>query len=282
MKTLIRKIYNSGTSFRRREEAIVPPELSKAVRFPYGAFRFSVKTVLGASYEIEASTNLKVWQVIDSDIAQAEEFEYVDTDAPNYSFRFYRMRAGASLSTAVLGYATMTLPPGYSMIANPFDTRMNDVANLFKDMPDGTKLNKFDSQSYQLKENGVKDGRWANPHEKLSPGEGGILFNPASDYRPLSFVGNVLEGQLSLPIPGGFSVRSSMVPLPGRLDTDLDFPIAEGDSIHLYDRDRQKYVVYPYDPKQWESNPPLVNVGESFWVAKTSPGNWSRTVSLPA
>jgi hypothetical protein len=66
------------------------------------------------------------------------------------------------------------------------------------------------------------------------------------------------------------------------LHVDLGFPIAEGDVIHLFDRDRQEYVLHPYDAEKWASNPPLINVAESFWVAKTSPGNWAMTVSPTA
>ncbi|MDB6111948.1 MAG: hypothetical protein JWR69_3698, partial [Pedosphaera sp.] len=44
--------------------------------------------------------------------------------------------------------------------------------------------------------------------------------------------------------------------------------------------DQQKYVLYPYDSQTWAANPPLVGVAESFWIAKSSPDNW--TVEIPA
>jgi hypothetical protein len=168
------------------------------------------------------------------------------------------------------------------MIANPFDAPSNAVGELFKELPEGATLNKFDTRFFRLNENSFKNGKWTNPSETLVPGEGAILFNPTSDYKPLSFVGDLMQGQLSLPIPGGFSIRSSLVPQPGRIHADLGFPIAEGDVIHLFDRDRQKYVLYPYDPAKWASNPPILSVGEAFWVAKTLPGNWVRSFSLNA
>src|SRR5947208_2878694 len=93
-------------------------------------------------------------------------------------------------------------------------------------------------------------------------------------------VGEVQQGDLSLPIPAGFSVRSSIVPLPGQLDSDLVFPAAEDDVVHLYDRDRQKYVVYSFNSGKWSPEPPILGVGESFWVGKTFAGNWSRTLLL--
>ncbi len=57
---------------------------------------------------------------------------------------------------------------------------------------------------------------------------------------------------------------------------DLHFPIADGDVIHIFDRDGQKYVLHLYEGGKWTSGPPILSVGESFWVAKTEPGNWIR------
>jgi len=78
----------------------------------------------------------------------------------------------------------------------------------------------------------------------------------------------------------GFSMRSSPVPQPGRLHLDLGFPISDGDVIHLFDRDQQKYVLYPFSAAAWASNPPILGVGESFWVAKESAKNWIRSFSV--
>jgi hypothetical protein len=65
-----------------------------------------------------------------------------------------------------------------------------------------------------------------------------------------------------------------MVPQSGRLHLDLGFPIAADDVIHLFDRDTQKYVIMEYDEARWNDNPPVVGIGESFWVGKNVAGNW--------
>src|SRR5258705_13475616 len=48
-------------------------------------------------------------------------------------------------------------------------------------------------------------------------------------------------------IRNAFSLRSAMVPKHGRLDEDLQFPIRDGEVVHLFDSDRQKYVPYPFE-----------------------------------
>ena len=278
IRSLIQKLKGAGRSGRTNPLA-APPTLSGATRFPYGPFRFKTRLGKGNAYIIEASTDFKTWTPVSKGISSAEEFEYVDSDASKFGHRFYRVLAGELLSNNVIGYAAVALPPGFSMIGNPLVSPENTVGKLFKDWPEGTSLNKFDTRLFRLAENTVKAKQWTNPSERLMPGEGAIFFNPTSDYKSHSFVGEVAQGQLSIPIPAGFSVRSSLVPLPGSLE-ELGFPITNGDVIHLFDRDRQKYVLHPYEDDKWQAGPPVVSVGEAFWVAKTEPGNWTRNLRI--
>jgi hypothetical protein len=202
--------------------------------------------------------------------------ECVDSEAFKFGHRFYRLQIGDSFSANVIGYASVSLPPGFSIIANPFESP-NTVADTFKDWPDNTTLNKFDARQFRLVENAVKEGKWINPSERLVPGEGAIFFNPTLDYKSVNFVGQVMFGKLTSPIPAGFSLRSSLVPRPGNLVDDLEFPISDGDVVHLFDRDAQKYVLHPYEAGKWTAGAPVLAVGEAFWVAKKEPGNWIRS-----
>ena len=277
IQDLIAKV--GDNKWRGKGEPVAPPALGDAVRFPYGPFSFKTRLRKGTDYVIEASTDLQHWNFIARDTASAETIEHIDSEAFKFSHRFYRVLAGGVLSLNVLGYASVTLPPGFSMIANPLDGPSNSVGEMFKGWPDGTTLNKFDTRFFRLAENEIKFGKWTNPGEKLLPGEGAIFFNPTSDYKSHSFVGEVMQGNLSIPIPSGFSIRSSLLPLAGSLE-ELDFPISDGDVIHVFDRDRQTYVLYPYEGGKWTTGQPALSVGESFWVAKTEAGNWTRNLVI--
>jgi hypothetical protein len=281
MSTTGQQITGLITSFIKKNKTVVaaPPALSSALRFPHGPFQFQISVTNGCTYDIQSSPDIKNWTSIASGTAQSDSIDYVDSEASKFSFRFYRALCGQFVSRNILGYATVIIPPGFSMIANPLNAPSNTVASLFPNMPDGTTLCKFDTSLFRLTNNLVKNGKWTNANEKLIPGEGAIFFNPTTDFKTLNFVGEVNLGRLLNPIPAGLSIRSSLVPQPGRLNTDLGFPIAEGDVVHIFDRDQQKYVIYPFSAKEWERNPPTVAVGESFWVGKTHPGNWVRNFS---
>jgi hypothetical protein len=275
--SLINKIGGGHGIFGgKKVENTEPPVLEEPFRVPYGAFQCKAKFTSPCDYVFQASSDLKTWIEVSKGKAKQEVIEQVDSEAHKLNARFYRILAGSTQSANVLGYATVSLPPGFSMIANPFASP-NTVGDTFQGWPDGTALHRFDTRLFRLAENGVKNGKWTNPAEKLVPGEGAIFFNSTSDYKTASFVGEVLVGNLSAPVPSGFSIRSSMVPQPGNLVEDLKFPITDGDVIHLFDRERQKYVLHPYEKGQWKAGPPIIGIGESFWVAKTVSGNWTRS-----
>lgn len=265
---------------KTKTSVAVAPVLGSAKRFSHGAFQFQIRVAAGSAYELQASSDMKNWKSIHSETAFGETVEYLDTEASNFSFRFYRGVSGGATSKNILGYASIALPPGFSMIANPFNAVSNRVGALFPEMPEGTLLSKFDTGLFRLTNNTVKNGQWNNPNEAFVPGEGAIVFNPTSEFKTLNFVGDVSQGRLTNPIPAGMSIRSSLVPQPGRLNTDLNFPIGEGDVVNVFDRDQQKYSVYPYSVETWERNPPVIGVGESFWIGKKHPGNWVRTLGL--
>lgn len=256
------------------------PVLIDPVRFPYGAFKFKVQAPKKLPCTIQASTDFSHWTALGPESVFAENHEYIDSDAPKFSCRFYRVISKGIASNTALGFVSMTLPPGFSLIANPFQRGNNSVGDAFKGWKQGTTLNKFDTLLVRLSENAMKNERWTNPDQQLLPGEGAIFFNPTEDYRIHSFAGEVAQGSFTMPIPSGFSLRSSLVPLGGNLLDDLQFPIADGDVVHLFDRDRQTYTLHPFENGKWSSGPPIVSVGEAFWVAKAEPGNWTRQLEF--
>src|SRR5438105_8575049 len=192
LNSLFQKLGEKGFLGRKKAEAIAPPVLGAAIRFPYGPFQFKTQLRKGTPFTIQASTDLHTWKILSDGVAAAEAIEYLDSEASQFTYRFYRLLAGKVPSSNVLGYASITLPPGFSMIANPLDGPSNNVGDMFPDWPDATTLHKFDTGLFKLAENSVNDGEWTNPTEKLMPGEGAIFFNPTLDYKSHSFVGEVI------------------------------------------------------------------------------------------
>jgi hypothetical protein len=79
----------------------------------------------------------------------------------------------------------------------------------------------------------------------LDPGEGAFIFNPGAAFNAL-FVGEVKQGALTTPECQGFQIVASQVPQTGALDSDLGFPVADGDTVYLFNNATGSYAISGY------------------------------------
>jgi hypothetical protein len=147
----------------KKSPSKVAPLLKDATRQLNGTFHFTAQLPKGTPFVVQASTDLENWSPVLNGIATGELTSYADGQAARYNYRFYRVLAGQARASNVLGYVSITLPPGFSMVANPLESPANTVGTMLKDWPDGTTLNRFDPQQFRLVENAVKLGQWTNP-----------------------------------------------------------------------------------------------------------------------
>jgi hypothetical protein len=185
-------------------------------------------------------------------------------------------------SANAVGYVTLTIPPGFSMIANPLNGSSTTVPSLLGSPPIGTQVYKFDAvaQGYTTVS---YIGFW-NPSGPanamtLVPGEGIFIRNPASTNFTVTFVGSVPTGNLVNSVPSGYSILSSQVPQAGLLQTDLSFPAAVGDRVYLFDN-VTGYSTRTYLGSFWTGGEPQVAVGQSFFSFKSASASWSRNFSV--
>jgi len=181
-------------------------------------------------------------------------------------------------SVNAVGFVNVVVPPKFSMIANPLTAPLNTIPALFAGVPEGTTIYKFDGTTFSV--NALDLGEWGNPAQTLVPGEGAFILNPGTAPFTVTFVGEVMQGALSNPLPANFSIKSSQVPQTGALDTVLGFPAVDGDTVYQFNSATQAYVVHALDLGEWGGGVPTPAVGESFFVKKTAAGNWTRTFSV--
>ncbi|MGC8742778.1 MAG: hypothetical protein ACP5T0_02720 [Verrucomicrobiia bacterium] len=186
-------------------------------------------------------------------------------------------------SVNVVGYVNVTIKPGFNLIANPLNTTNNTIAALLPNVPGGTMLFKYVSgQGYSVYTFDDLDMAWTpNGNATLNPGEGAFIRNPTSSDFVITFVGEVLQGSLTNTLPVGFSIKSSMVPQQGAVDSVLQFPAQGGDFIYKY-IPGQGYNVYTFDDLDlvWTPSSPIINVGEAFFVRRSSAGSWVRNFNV--
>lgn len=258
------------------EPAASAPLLLSPTRNSEGLFQFQIEGLGGAEFEVLTSANLKTWSSLGrATAARGATTTYVDAQSGAPLLRFYRIVGpGNKISRNTLGFARVRFPQGFSLLANPFKTVDDKVSSMFPSMPEGTALCKFDLTTHRLGKNNFRQGCWSDPAQTLITGEGAIFHNPGFDVDVLEFAGEVQQGDFVSSVASGFSIRSSLIPIAGRLDGDLGFPFAPGDVIHTFDGQLQKYVTHRFGATAWEDQPPTVGVGEAFWVGKGKPALW--------
>ena len=204
---------------------------------------------------------------------------------------------GAALTGTALGqtisYLNATYTQGYWLIANPLDAGdgKNTVGHVFGHndagypspvLPDGAVIYKFNGGAFVVNQFSID--RWDDPTMSLVPGEGAFLRIPPGQTAKVTFVGEVLQGRLVIPIPQGFSLLSSKVPQEAVLTRDvnmpadtreLGFPAVDGDTIYRWRHNAGTYSIHSWMIDQWDV-PPVIDAEESFFVRKVAAVDWVR------
>jgi hypothetical protein len=190
-------------------------------------------------------------------------------------------------SLNIVGYVTKTNNTGYSIIANPLNATNNQISSLFANAPDNSQVFRFEGGAYHLyfkdPDQGWTDGQSGNPGSfALNPGEG-VFLNVGATY-PVTYVGEVQLGSTNT-VPTGYSMRSSVIPQAGLIQTDLLYPGGDNDQIFKFENNA--YHLFFKDPDQsWtdgqSGNPaePNFAVGEGAFFHPAAQRNWIRNFTV--
>ena len=258
--------------------------LASGSRAQDGSFQCDIHGLSGMTCQVEGSDNLIAWNPLPNPsnpdlitLPSSGVATCTDAQAGGYAYRFYRVRSDSILSYNSLGFMAVNVPSGYSMIANQLDHSINNtIGVLLPAPPEGTTLYKWDEVAQDWVIATFVMGEWDLPNLTLSPGEGALVL-PAAPTT-FTFVGEVKQGVLGNPFPANLSIRSSIVPQTGSLDTALGFAPLDGDLIERWNTESAGYDLYVFiDGYGWDPATPMPRVGESFWINRPAPGEWDRT-----
>ena len=189
-----------------------------------------------------------------------------------------------SYSTNIVGFATVTIPPGYSILGNPLSTGVTNGANEIGLQIDGEQILTWDTAKSTFKfvtfdaTLGWLDANFAaTVPPSLPPGVGFFFFNPAKTATNFTFVGQVVPTPSStscLSLAPGFSLISS--PLPASVAdisaAPLNLPKLDGMEVLTWDSATSKYFFYSFDAiLGWYDgiqflNPPAYSIGQGFFL----------------
>ena len=204
------------------------------------------------------------------------------------------------------GTNTIVLSPGLSLIANPLYHNRgtlladavpdNTVGELFKQVPNGTALLKFDNATQEFSsKNMFHHGDWSDPQELLEPGEGAFIFVPGHRSLVVRFTGNCAYGG-AVAVPMGLSAISS--PDCGTINfaplilpslpysawsgwDNLSFDPREGDVVYTLNDATQRFERHSFNNGVWDSLP-VVGVGQACFVHTSQPRIIQYTAPPPS
>jgi len=190
--------------------------------------------------------------------------------------------AGISASQAqvysvnAVGYVNKNIPVGFTMIANPLNTTNNTIGNLLPSVPNFSNFLRWNGTGFDTAT--FIFGSWDQPQYTLNPGEGGFI-NTDTAFT-ITWVGDVMQGNLSNSIPAGFSVKASQVPQTGGVSSVLGL-----NSLGIFDNllkwNGNGYDTYTVLPGgSWDPSEPVINVGEAFFINAGGSTSWNRSFSV--
>jgi hypothetical protein len=143
-------------------------------------------------------------------------------------------------SSNIVGYATVTVAPGYNLLANPLSSGVTNGANEIMPIFDGELIltwtgARFRQVGYDSGFGGWvgADGQTLSHPPTLYPGSGFFFFNPLPTETNVTFVGEVVPGPGStncVAIVPGFSLLASRLPATVNQITNspVSLPVLDG------------------------------------------------------
>jgi hypothetical protein len=195
-------------------------------------------------------------------------------------------------SVNAVGYVNVQLVPGFTLVANPLDNKSgNSIQNLFGTgiqgtIPGGTTVYYFENGNFGVATYDDLDQAFG-PADAASRnvlvGEGVFVRNPGTTALTCTFVGEVPQGNLTTPLPSGYSIKGSPVPQEGTA-SDLGLQGAPGDTIYQFDPATQNYrtpSTFDELDNTWVPALTPLKVGEAFFFRNAGAAkNWTRTFSV--
>jgi hypothetical protein len=226
------------------------------------------------------SSDLVTWTFLTNLVNTSGTVTLVDPEAAIVGRRFYRVWAQSLFLSNVVGFAKVSVPSGYSILANQFVPATNKVSAVLTGVPGGTSLSKFRPATGDFSINNYDPifQEWLDPNQTFGNGDAGFILNPTTNAFTVTFHGQVPQGLLTVGLPAGYSMLASVLPQGGLIQSQLGFPGNSGDTVFLYRNGR--YRTSQFDPLLggWDFEP-NVNVGEGFFLFKTGATNWARSFS---
>jgi hypothetical protein len=194
-------------------------------------------------------------------------------------------------SLNVVGYVNKVLEGGaqFSVVANPLNSSSNTVSGLLTTLPNGSQIQKWNNTTadFDLYTRVPFGNGWSPATAStttLNPGEGFLVLTPAASGNITNtFVGEVMQGNLTNSFAAGFKLTGNLVPDSGPVDT-LGLTPPNTTQLQQWNtaiHDYNLFTKVPFPPF-WSPSVPSIVPAEGFFifVGSGGPFNWVRNFTV--
>jgi hypothetical protein len=180
-------------------------------------------------------------------------------------------------SVNVVGYTTVTItePLSTVLIANQLDDTIgNYLTNHLPSAPTGTQISKYNTTT-KAYDTATFTTRWigAGAGMTIAPGEGFFCKKANTNIASitLTFVGEVMQGALTNPVPPGYDIYSPMVPQQGGLSSVHGYKQGVGDQAFIWLPASKAYQTKTVNSlTNWIGGEPVISVNQAIWIKNNS------------
>ena len=144
--------------------------------------------------------------------------------------------------------------------------------------PDQTEILKWTGAGFDTNTYYVAYDFWSpNGDATLLPGEAAFFINPTSSSVTIPFAGLVLQGQSANAIVPGINYISSILPMAGRIHSDLCYNPNVDDKVLFWTG--TGFSTNTYNGSTWSLGEPVLGVGQGFVLVASKTNNWVTNFS---
>jgi len=214
------------------------------------------------------------------------------------------LAAGTAVSMAqsnvyslnVVGYVNVPTKGdvSFNLIANPLNNANNSISNLFQTASDGDQIFTWDASIQDLGGTIYTYSSFSHSWDgakTLKPGEGIFYLDTGSGNHTNTFVGDVVQGSYTNPVPVvgnvSFNLLASSVPIGGSFTNGIGgINPADGDQVFTWDVDAQdlsgSLATYSSFSHSWDNPGIQLPAGSGFFYLGTGPDQnpWVRSFTV--
>jgi hypothetical protein len=185
-------------------------------------------------------------------------------------------------SANVVGYVNVSLPAGYSMVANQLDldgtgTNNTIISVLGTNLPSGLYVYCWNGTIW-AGTRWLASGKWSTASpvitNAMQPGVGFFVNSPVATNVVL--VGNVIQGTNTYPITAGYQVVSPNTPQTGGIVTTFGYTPTVGDYVYTWNGTIWAGTRWLASSK-WSTGEPTFTPGVAMFLNAKVATNWTQS-----